>query len=559
MDWWRTAVVYQVYIRSFADANGDGDGDIAGIRSRLPYLRDLGVDAIWITPWYPSPMADGGYDVADYRAIDPRFGRLEDARGLLADAHALGLKVMIDIVPNHTSSEHRWFREALAASHGSASRARYHFRDGRGPGSAEPPNNWRSVFGGPAWTEAPEDGASPRQWYLHLFDETQPDLNWDNPEVRAEFESILEFWLDIGVDGFRIDVASFLLKAPGLPDLPERSEAISRAEDPASWDPAAHPYENVGGLHEIYRRWHAIAQRHGAVFCGEVHLPPAFTARYLRSDELHTAFNFDFALRPWDAGAFRQSIDATLASCSAVGAPPTWVLGNHDLPRPVYRYGRPGAVPANDGWNAWGRIEPSDRGRGLARARAAALLYLALPGSAYIYQGDELGLPEVLDLPDEARRDPTFRRSGGSDVGRDGTRIAMPWSGDQPPFGFGPPGSRPWLPQPADWRELSVEAEAGRPGSTLELYRAALRIRRDDPGLAAGSFRWLASPASTLLFGRGGGFACAVNLSTEPMPLPSGARVILASARVGSDHILAPDSAAWLVLDGAGTEATWPS
>ncbi len=556
-DWWRTAVVYEIYIRSFADANGDGDGDIAGIRSRLRYLRDLGADAVWITPWYPSPMADGGYDVSDYRAIDPRFGTLDEAAGLIADAHGLDLRVLIDIVPNHTSREHRWFREAWTAPRGSTARSRYHFRDGRGPGGQDPPNNWRSIFGGPAWTQVPDDGVEPRQWYLHLFDSAQPDLNWDNPEVRAEFESILEFWLDFGVDGFRIDVASFLLKAPGLPDAIDASEGIARADVPGAWDPAAHPYENMDGLHEIYRRWRAIANPRGAVFCGEIHLPAADAAAYLRPDELHTAFNFDFALRPWEAAALRQSIDGTLASHAAVGAPPTWVIGNHDLARPTYRYGRPSA-PAGTEWNAWLRSEPSDRARGVARARAAAVLYLALPGSAYIYQGDELGLPEVLDLPDEVRQDPTFRRSGGADIGRDGTRIPLPWSGDRPPFGFGPEDSRPWLPQPAEWAELSVGAESHDPASMLELYRAALWLRREHPDFEGPTFRWLASPADTLFFARGRSLACAVNLSIEPMPLPAGARVLLSSGEVGPVG-LAPDSAAWLDLSEAEVEATWPS
>ena len=518
-DWWRQAVVYQVYIRSFADSNGDGIGDIAGIRSRLGYLHDLGVDAVWITPWYRSPMADGGYDVADYRDIDPLFGTLDEARRLIADAHARGIRVIVDIVPNHTSSEHQWFRAALASPRGSAQRSRYHFRDGRGPGGAEPPNNWQSLFGGPAWTPVPDDGVEPRQWYLHLFDSTQPDLNWDQAEVRAEFESILDFWLDVGVDGFRIDVANFLLKDPGLPDV--------RADDT---DTDGHPHDDLEGVHEIYRGWRRVLERHGggAVFCGEINLPAPRIARYLRPDELHTAFNFDFALRPWDAAELRTSIDETLASHAAVGAPATWVLGNHDLPRPVFKYGR---RPNGGAWNAWSRAESSDQRLGLARARAAALLYLALPGSAYIYQGDELGLPEVLDLSPDIRQDPTFRRTGGADVGRDGCRIPMPWTGEEPPFGFGSAGSRPWLPHPEEWRALTVEAEARDPLSMLSLYRAALGIRRTHPSLAGGEFRWLPSPSGTLAFARGG-LRCAVNLSPTPMPLPESADVLLASSPV---------------------------
>ncbi len=530
--WWREAVVYQVYIRSFADSNGDGVGDIEGLRGRLGYLEELGVDAVWITPWYRSPMADGGYDVADYRDIDPLFGTLDDARALIADAHARGMRVIVDIVPNHTSSEHPWFREALASPRGSAARLRYHFRDGRGPAGAEPPNNWQSLFGGPSWTPAPDDGLEPRQWYLHLFDTSQPDLNWDNARVGAEFESILDFWLDVGVDGFRIDVACFLLKEPGLPDFP------AYGTDPGG----DHPHNDLEGVHEIYKGWRRVVERRGgrAVFCGEINLPAERIARYLRPGELHTAFNFDFALRPWDAAELRASIDETLASHAAVGAPATWVIGNHDLPRPVFKYGR--ALNAAS-WNAWSRAEPSDQTLGVARARAAALLYLALPGSAYIYQGDELGLPEVLDLQPDVRQDPTFRRTGGADVGRDGCRIPMPWSGDEPPFGFGPAGSRPWLPQPAAWAALTVDAEARDSRSMLSLYRDALAIRRRHPGMAGEEFRWLPGPSGTLVFARGE-LHCAVNLSEAQLPLPENASILLASSPVSGGR-LAPDSAAW--------------
>jgi alpha-glucosidase len=338
------------------------------------------------------------------------------------------------------------------------------------------------------------------------------------------------------------------MKAPGLPDAPDHSDPISRADDPSAWDPASHPYEDIEGVHDIYRGWRAIANRRpGTVFCGEIHLPAAGIARYLRPDELHTAFNFDFALRPWNAEALRSSIDTTLASHEAVGAPPTWVIGNHDMPRPTYRYGRP-AAGGRDGWNAWERTETSDQARGLARARAAALLYLALPGSAYIYQGDELGLPEVLDLPPEVRHDPTFRRSGGADVGRDGTRIPFPWSGSEPPFGFGPPGSRPWLPQPAEWSELTVEAETADPASTLRLYRGAISIRRSHPGFRGGTLRWLSSEPGTLLFAREDDFACAVNLSSSPMRVPDRAVVLLSTEPIGDGSPIPPDAAAWLEI-----------
>ena len=531
--WWRTAVVYQVYIRSFADADGDGVGDIPGIRSRLPYLRSLGVNALWITPWYPSPMADGGYDVADYVGIDPQFGTFDDAMGLVRDAHALGLRVMIDMVPNHTSAAHPWFVRALTAPRGSPDRAWYVIRDGRGSAGDEPPNDWQSLFGGPAWSPMPDDGRLPAQWYLHLFDSSQPDLAWDNPEVRSAFEEIIATWLDRGIDGIRIDVANFLAKDPALPDLSAR----------VVWPPGAHPYADRDEVHEIYRAWRRVADAHGgAVFCGEINLPADRIALCLRPDELHTAFNFDLVNRPWAAGPLRRSIDRTLNSHRAAGAPATWVLGNHDLPRPSFRLGRD---EQGEELNPWTRAVPSDQSLGLRRARAAALLLFALPGVAYVYQGDELGLPEVLDLPDSARRDPTFQRTGGVDIGRDGTRVPMPWAGDAPPFGFGPSGSTPWLPQPAAWGGLTVEAEDAETGSTLSMYRAALALRRRDPGLAGASFRWIDSADDVLHFGREGAFRCLVNLGAASCPLPEGAEILLRSDGVSAVAPVAPDIGVW--------------
>jgi alpha-glucosidase len=540
--WWRHAVVYEVYIRSFADADGDGIGDIAGIRSRLLYLHELGVDALWITPWYPSPMADGGYDVADYRGIDPMFGTLADAQGLIDDAHALGLRVILDIVPNHTSSAHPWFRAALASAPGSPARDRYVFRDGLGPAGDRPPTEWQSVFGGPAWTRVREPDGRPGPWYLHMFDPGQPDLEWRNPEVRSEFEGILRTWFARGVDGFRIDVASGLIKDhdnPSMPTRPPPEAAAYIAQDD--------PMVNQAGVHEIYRDWRRIAdaQDPPRILLGEVHVPAASdVARYLRPDELHGAFNFQFLRCPWDAAALRTVIDETIASHAPVAAAPTWVLSNHDETRHVTRYGRAHTGirdhSLDDG-------QPSDLALGTRRARAAILLLLALPGSAYIYQGEELGLPEVEDLPEDVLQDPVWVRSGHAIRGRDGCRVPIPWSGSAPPFGFGPPGSTPWLPQPAGWSTRSVAAEAGDPASMLELYRAALRIRRRSPGLAGEHIHWLPAPDGVLLFERQPGFRCLVNLSAEPYRLSPGSRTLLrsdAGAEEGAD--LPPDAAAWL-------------
>ncbi|HEX4213094.1 MAG TPA: glycoside hydrolase family 13 protein [Candidatus Dormibacteraeota bacterium] len=540
--WWRDAVIYQVYIRSFADGSGDGIGDVAGIRSRLPYLRDLGVDAIWINPWYVSPQADAGYDVADYRRIDPRLGTLEEAEALLEEAHEHGIRVILDIVPNHTSDRHPWFQEALAAGPGSRERERYVFRTGRGPGGGEPPTNWPAAFGGPAWQRVAEADGSLGEWYLHLFAPEQPDLNWENPEVMAEFDSVLRFWFDRGVDGFRIDVANGLVKDPAFPDVtPRASEGPPFVERHPAWDQE--------GVHEVYRRWRRIADAYRddpRVFVGEIWVESAERlARYLRPDELHTAFNFDFLLAPWDAAEMRRAIDTTTAAIQGVGAPATWVLSNHDVIRHVTRYGRPegkGLAPA-------GTVS-TDLELGTRRARAAALLILALPGNAYVYQGDELGLWEVEDLPEEVLQDPLWVRSGHRHRGRDGCRVPLPWSGDATPFGFSASGSAaPWLPQPAAWRELTADAEATAEGSMLTLYRAALRQRRGEPALGDGGFRWLEAPAGVLALSRDPGFACVVNLSSESVSLPPHEAVLLASAPLeeGAGEVRLPGGCAvWL-------------
>ncbi|MEU1683498.1 glycoside hydrolase family 13 protein [Micromonospora zamorensis] len=528
-DWWRSAVVYQVYVRSFADSDGDGVGDLQGIRQRLPYLRDLGVDALWLTPFYTSPMIDGGYDVADYRDVDPMFGTLADFDAMITDAHALDLRIIVDLVPNHTSSAHRWFTAALAAGPGSPERARYLFADGRGPHGELPPNDWESIFGGAAWTRT-ADG----QWYLHLFDPAQPDLNWRHPEVRAEFEDVLRFWLDRGVDGFRVDVAHGMIKADGLPDV-GFSTMTTGQRQVELLGKGRLPYFDQDEVHEIYRAWRPILDSYpgGRMAVAEAWAEtPQRLARYVGPDELHQAFSFDFLDATWTADSFRKVIDTALTESTVVGAPTTWVLSNHDKQRHVTRYG--------------------DGVEGLRRARAASLLMLALPGSAYLYQGEELGLPEVLDLPDELRQDPAFLRTGES---RDGCRVPLPWSGDLAPYGFGPAGSEAsWLPTPATWRALSVDAQSGVPGSTLELYRAALRIRRDHPALAvdASGVTWLESGPDVLAFSRTAGetvLTCVVNLSGAPVLIDGYGQPLVASDTLteqGSGHLLPVDAAAWL-------------
>ncbi|MDF3287909.1 glycoside hydrolase family 13 protein [Streptomyces silvisoli] len=537
--WWRGAVIYQVYPRSFADGDGDGTGDLAGFRAKLSYLGELGVDALWFTPWYPSPMADGGYDVADYRDIDPRFGTLAEAEKLIGEALDLGIRTIVDIVPNHVSAAHPWFREALAADPGSPARERFWFRPGRGERGELPPNNWRSQFGGPAWTRVTEADGRQGEWFLHLFDSRQPDLNWDHPQVRREHEDVLRFWFNRGVAGVRIDSAALVSKDPALPDLPESGE------------PLPHPYVDRDELHQIYRSWRAIADSYpgGRILVGEVWMPDFERfARYLRPDELHTAFNFDFLSCPWDADRLRASIDTTLHAHRPVAAPPTWVLSNHDVTRTVTRYGR---VDTGFDFATKAHGTPTDLALGTRRARAAALLTLALPGSVYLYQGEELGLPEVEDIPADRRQDPMYLRTGGADPGRDGCRVPLPWSGTVPPYGFSPPGSaaEPWLPQPTDWAARTVTAQQGDPASMLELYRVALRLRRAEPGLGDGPMRWLPGPGEVLAFQRGPDFTCLVNLSGEPVPLPDHTEVLLASSPL-SDGMLPTDTAIWLRANG---------
>ncbi|HEX5769439.1 MAG TPA: alpha-amylase family glycosyl hydrolase [Nocardioidaceae bacterium] len=503
--WWKHSVCYQVYIRSFADSDGDGVGDVTGIEQRLPYLAELGVDSLWITPFYTSPQNDHGYDVADYRDVDRLFGSLEDFDSMLAKAHDLGLRVIVDLVPNHTSVEHEWFQKALHAEPGSPERDRYVFRDGGGEHGEEPPNNWQSVFGGPAWTRL-EDG----QWYLHMFDATQPDLNWWNPVVAEEFESILRFWLDRGVDGFRIDVAHGLF-------TPQEMVDVQPGEKFPMWDQPQ--------VHEVYRRWRTILEEYDGDRMAVAEAwtdSPESMARYIRPDELQQAFNFHWLEAPWSAKAFRDVIDESLHAVGLADATATWVLSNHDVVRHVTRYG--------------GGAE------GLARGRAALLTMLALPGGAYIYQGEELGLEEVEVAPAD-RQDPVHFRGAG--VGRDGCRVPIPWSGDEPPFGFGPGEGRPWLPQPATWGELSVAAQTDDPDSTLSFYRLALRTRREVTEDLPDGVTVLDSAPDTLAFVRGGGLVCVLNCGTESAPVPVEAgELVVASAPLEQGRIPA-DTAAW--------------
>lgn len=544
--WWRDAVIYQIYPRSWADGDGDGVGDLPGITGRLEHLRDLGVDAVWLSPFYRSPQNDGGYDVSDHRDVDPLFGTLEDADTMIDRAHELGLRIIVDLVPNHSSSEHPWFVEALAAGPGSPERDRYMFRDGLGEDGDEPPTDWLANFGGGAWTRVTEPDGTPGQWYLHLFDPSQPDFNWHNADVRADFETTLRFWLDRGVDGFRVDVAHGLIKHEDMPNYDKHPGGLLEVTHEA-------PYWDQDGVHEIYRDWRALLDSYGAperIMCAEAWVAPADrAARYVRSDEFHQAFNFDFLETEWQAGPLREVIATSLAASDSVGAPSTWVLSNHDVLRHASRFGLPQGLPRPNGIGPRG--PQPDAELGLRRARAATTLMLALPGGAYVYQGEELGLPEHTSLPDEVRQDPTFLRTGGLELGRDGCRVPMPWTRDARAYGFNTTGSA-WLPQPEGYSDLAVDAQTGIAGSTLELYRSLLTLRKERAlGRAAlAEIEDLGEDVLGYVATAPGGERTLViaNLSPEAVDLPDDARLLIASGDL-TDGRVPTDTAAWVALD----------
>lgn len=557
-EWWRSAVIYQVYPRSFADKSGDGIGDLPGITERLPSLAALGVDAVWLSPFYTSPQKDAGYDVADYCDVDPLFGTLADFDEMTNRAHDLGMRIIVDIVPNHSSDQHRWFQEALAAAPGSPERARYMFRDGKGDNGEIAPNNWESVFGGPAWTRTTNADGTPGQWYLHLFDSSQPDFDWQNPWVREQFRDILRFWLDRGVDGFRVDVAHGMIKADGLPDYTPPADAGSMGGgtmpssdlEPgidASADAPTPPYWAQDGVHEIYRDWREVLNEYegNRVLCAEAWVEPlSKLARWVRPDEMHQAFNFSYLSAPWGAGELRAIIDESIAAFASVGAPSTWVLSNHDVVRHASRLAVTEENPQGAGIGPKSKGLP-DTAVGLRRARAASTLMLGLPGSAYIYQGEELGLPEAIYLPDEARQDPTWFRTNGERYGRDGCRVPIPWEADAPAFGFSPTGES-WLPQPTDWNTYARDQQVGVEGSTVELYTLALKLRAEHR-LGLGSLAWLPGYGDDVVAFTNGAVTVVSNTGSSEVPLPEG-RIVLSSAPVG-DGVIAGDTTVWVVAE----------
>jgi len=550
-NWWRQASVYQIYPRSFADSNGDGIGDLKGITAKVPYLKTLGIDAVWLSPFYPSALADGGYDVDDYRNVDPRLGTLEDFDGMAQALHDAGLKLIVDIVPNHSSDRHEWFQEALAAPKGSPARDRYVFRDGLGDNGELPPSDWVSVFGGPAWERVTEPDGAPGQWYMHIFAKEQPDLNWDNREVREDFLTTLRFWSDRGVDGFRIDVAHALTKnleetLPSTADLEAQGEAL--------YLEGRHPYWDRDEVHGIYAEWRKVFNEYTpprtAVAEAWVHADRR--ARYASPEGLGQAFNFDLLQADFDAGQFRKTITKNLAEAEASGASSTWVFSNHDVVRHATRYGLPasedsaGGIMAGQAGKQWlvagGRQEDVDAELGLRRARAASLLMFALPGSAYLYQGEELGLQEVgCEIADADRQDPAFFRNKGVEIGRDGCRVPLPWTSVGSSFGFGPGGSH--LPQPEWFGGSSVEAQEAEEDSTLSLYRRALALRSELQ--TAEALEWLETGRDDVVaFRRPNGWTSVTNFGAEPFKLPAGE--VLVSSSPLEAGLLPGAATAWL-------------
>ena len=540
--WWSRAAVYQVYPRSFRDGNGDGLGDLQGVIDGLAHLESLSIDAVWLSPFYPSPQNDSGYDVSDPRAVDPMFGTLDDFARLVEQAHERGLRVIVDIVPNHVSASHPWFVEALRSPVGSYARRRFHFVDGKGEVGELPPNNWESIFGGPAWTRVKEPDGSWGQWYLHLFDHTQPDLNWVNDEVRIDALDTLAFWLDLGVDGFRVDVALGLAKDMTYPDLIDpigMSQSLRFDLDPGSAEAVERRAALANSalfdrdeIHDIYRQWRSLLESYGndKMAVVEAWVAPERASRYVAPDTLHQIFGFDFLVVAWDAKSIRDAIQHGIDAVSAVGAPPTWALSNHDSPRVVTRLG--------------------DGPEGRARARALALIAHALPGSVYVYQGEELGLCDV-EVPDSARQDPVWFRSAGQEKGRDGGRVPLPWSGTEPPYGFTDRADVPlWLPQPEHWGSSTVEAEGDDPDSMLNLYRSSLALRRSHPSLASEEIEfWSVDDDELVVFRRGADVVVVANTSDQWLPSPVAGSILVASGPVVAGDAgveVGPNTTVWL-------------
>jgi alpha-glucosidase len=532
--WWHQAVLYEVFLRSFADANDDGVGDIAGLISRLPYIKDLGVDAIWISPWYVSPMLDSGYDVSNYFDIDPLFGSLEDVKNLIDASHELGLRVVLDMVANHCSSQHPWFQAALASPEGSKERDWFYFKDGKGGSGEEPPNDWKTIFGGSAWTRTQNLDGTPGQWYFHLFDSSQPDLNWKNEEVLKRFDDILRFWFDRGVDGLRLDAVSGIGKDDDYRDVGFAPDDLYR---PDIWGPV--PFFDAEGVHDVLRRWRHLAQEYPTekFLVGEVVVRDVDRlARYMRRDEIQSTLSFDLCKIVWNADAFRRMINTLQSACLEGRSWITWTLASHDEKRTVSRYSQDG--PAE---GVLADVTPI----GHERARAAYMLALALPGSACIYQGEELGLWEVTDIPKDRLRDPIYFRTGKQELGRDGCRVPLPWGTKGPSLGFST-SHESWLPQPKGWAKVSVAAQLDDATSTLNFFRSLLAFRSTIFDNDEWAITWEPSPTGVLVLRRGSDFVCVVNFSGEPFRIGEHEEVLVSSSPLTDGRVVVVNNGAWL-------------
>jgi alpha-glucosidase len=542
--WWRTAVIYQIYPRSFADGNGDGIGDLVGTTARLESLKSLGIDAIWFSPFFKSPQKDAGYDVADYKTIDPLFGTNEEFYELLAKAHSLGLRIIVDIVPNHSSDQHELFQAALKAAPGSPEREMYVFRDGKGENGELPPNNWESVFGGNAWTRITEADGSLGQWYLHIFDSSQPDFNWENPKVTELFEDILSFWLDKGVDGFRIDVAHGLVKEVGLPDVKVEATHVVGEKDRET----EHPFWGQEGVHEIIRGWRKLLNQYDdRAMCAEAWvLPISRMAKWVREDEYHQTFNFGYLETPWERKALEKVVIESLHEFGKVGAPSTWVLSNHDTIRHTSKYGVP-SIPLH-GQGIGPNSEQPDEALGLRKARAATAFMLGLPGGAYIYQGEELGLPEHTMLEGKYRQDPTWFRTNGEKVGRDGCRVPLPWEANGgPSFGFNTTG-KSWLPAPESFKRYARDVQEGVAGSTLELYKRLIKERKEF-AMGSGEFRFAPEYSSDSTLGYiNNGVLVISNFGPDSVNVPAGKLLVTTQHDLTVEGVLEHDQTAWIRL-----------
>lgn len=516
-NWWRQAVVYQIYPRTFNDSDGNGFGDLKGVTEKVGYLSELGIDAVWLSPFYPSKLYDGGYDVDDYRNVDPRIGTLNDFDLMVKALHAENIKVIVDIVPNHSSIHHEWFVEALNSPKGSAARDRYIFMDGDGN---NPPNNWPSHFGPTCWTQVP-DG----QWYLHLFAPEQPDFNWKNAEVRADFENTLRFWSDRGVDGFRVDVAHSLTKEISKPFPEYPGYLVEHLPEDGS-----HQMFDRDELMDVYRSWRKVFNSYNPpkFAVAEANAPLSRRGRYATEDTLGQAFNFEIMNTPWTAKDYKKTITDVLDFSEKAKSSSTWVLSNHDVVRHVSKFG----LPLKTDYNKWllsnGTEPKCDLAKGLLIARAATLLILGLPGSTYLYQGEELGLPEVADLKPEQLADPIWLRTSGKEKGRDGCRVPIPWT------------EKDAYP---NFKGLSAEQQEDQSESILNFYRKALWLRKDV--CKDETIEFVEVSAEVISFKRSGNWQVITNFGATPIELPAG-KVLISSAPIANNH-LPTNATAWLI------------